>query len=166
MSIGERIPQFLSPVSKWVSGDITVSYWIFIMEKGKKTKLQPWYTQPDPSTPNPHKHSYLSVGWQKIWGLQPTSHSTSEKAVLPDNRFVLLQTCSESHSSEFVSSCSSQLPWLQPGEVREQLLWPQTHSHSAAGASHTTKWYPWNSQLVSQEVKDYSVRVTQKAVGR
>lgn len=63
MSIGDRIPQLLSPGSKWVSGDITVSHWIFIMEKGKKTKLQP-----DPSTPNPHKHSYLSVGWQKIWG--------------------------------------------------------------------------------------------------
>lgn len=73
MSIGDRIPQLLFPGIKWVSGDTTVSYWIFIMKKGKKTKLQPWYIQPNPSTPNPHKNEYLSVGWQKIWDLQPSS---------------------------------------------------------------------------------------------
>lgn len=47
------------------------------MKKGKKTKLQPWYGQSNPSTPNPHKHEYLFEGWQKIWGLQQTSHSPS-----------------------------------------------------------------------------------------
>lgn len=47
-----------------------------------------------------------------------------------------------------VSSYSSQLPLLEPSDVREKFLWPHAGFLTPAGVSHAGKWaawYPWYS---------------------